>query len=223
MAISTRIAPINRGVMLRLCPSLDPKERSRRLADYAREALAEAQEINRQAIGAVPPHKTFVDGREGAPLEDVRPDGVIIFRFEMIVDMLQWIERTLMEHSPTRSGRYQRSHVLVADGNAVDPEAGQIPDAMEYVFVNTQPYARKIERGLSPQAPDGVYEGVAVLASSRYGNVAKIRFGYRSPLFGAIDAWAAGTSLKSAQQVRNRPGARRREWLNRQPAIVITR
>lgn len=223
MAIRTRVTPINRDVMLRLCPTLDPKERSRRIADYARTALAEAQETNRQATGGVPEHTTFVDGREGAPLESVNPDnGVIVFRFELVTDLLAWIDKTLQAHSPVRSGRYQRSHVLIADGTAVDPE-GPIPDASEYVFVNTQPYARKIERGMSRQAPDGVYEAVAALASKRFGNVARIRFGFRSPLFGDIDAWASRTGMKSSQPSRNRPGAQRRAWLNRQPAIVVTR
>jgi hypothetical protein len=52
--------------------------------------------------------------------------------------------------------------------------------ASRYEFVSTVPYARKIERGLSPQAPDGVYQVVAVLAQKRFGNVARIRFSYRA-------------------------------------------
>jgi len=213
MAIRSRITPINRDVMLRLCPTLDPKERSRRIAAYARDALAEAQEVNRQASGGVPGHTTFVDGREGAPLESVNPDnGVIVFRFELVTDLLAWIDKTLQAHSPVRSGRYQRSHVLIADGLGVDLD-GPIPEASEYAFVNTQPYARKIESGLSRQAPDGVYEAVAVLASRRFGNVARIFFHFRSPLFGAVDEWASARTTRAKHRAR----------LTRQPAIVIRR
>jgi len=54
------------------------------------------------------------------------------------------------------------------------------------VFLNIQPYARKIERGQSSQAPDGVYQAVATLAQRRFGNVAKITFSYRTAIGGAI-------------------------------------
>jgi hypothetical protein len=59
-------------------------------------------------------------------------------------------------------GLYKRSHVLIADGVAVDD--GKIPPLAKTsdVRFNIQPYARKIERGLSPQRPDGVYQAVAV-------------------------------------------------------------
>jgi len=58
------------------------------------------------------------------------------------------------------------------------------PPAQEYVFVNTTPYARKIEGNKgrppsSPQAPDGVYQAVATLAR-KFSNVAKVTFSYRT-------------------------------------------
>jgi hypothetical protein len=87
------------------------------------------------------------------------------------------------------------------------------------VFVNVQPYARKIERGESPSAPEGVYEAVATLARQRFGNVARIRFEYRVPVGGgtALEAWAGRTGQ------RRRAGRQRSsEWNRRQPAIVIT-
>ena len=81
-------------------------------------------------------------------------------------------------HSPVLTGRFAKSHELFADG--VDTENPNIaPPAEEYVFLNTQPYARKIERGRSPQAPDGVYQAVATLAQRRFGNIARITFSYR--------------------------------------------
>jgi hypothetical protein len=86
--------------------------------------------------------------------------------------------------------------------------------------VNTQPYARKIERGHSKQAPNGVYETVAHLAARRFGNMARIRFGYRSPLFGSIKEWAGRTRLQP--KGRRRTGSSRQDWLTRQPAIIVT-
>jgi hypothetical protein len=56
--------------------------------------------------------------------------------------------------------------------------------AQQYVFVNTDPYARKIEGTKqkppsSPQAPDGVYQAVATLAR-KFSNLAKITFSYQT-------------------------------------------
>lgn len=222
MAIRTKVEPIARDVSLLLADALGPQVRSQLLADFARRQLAEAAEINRAATGHGSPVEVFVDGRKGAPLENVRPDGVIVGVFDLMDDLFEWIGEMLVRNSPVRSGDYAASHTFLADGVAIDPGA-KVPEAAEYVFVNVQPYARKIERGLSPQARDGVYEVVAVLASKRFGNVARIRFGFRSPLFGAVDEWAGRTALKSPSPSRNRPGAQRREWLTRQPAIIITR
>lgn len=219
MALRTRIEPIDRNIALAIRQGESPEERSKSLAAYARQALAEAQEQNRQAIGVVPPHETFVDGRRDAPLGSVKPNGVIVFEFEIMADMFGYIDILLIKHSPVRSGRFRRSHILLADGVEVDPSSPILPDAEEFVYLSTQPYARKIERGLSKQAPDGVFEVVAALASRRFGNMAKIRFGYRSLVGGAVGEWAAKTKLTR----RKMTGTKRQDWLTRQPAIIITR
>lgn len=219
-SIRTRFKPFDRAAVLRAMQGETPKEQSARHAAFARQQLAAAQEVNRSALGITPDHETFVDGRKGAAPEEVKPGGVIVFEFALLFSACEWIAATLLEHSPVRSGAYVRSFVFTADGDVVDPMAG-IPEAREYVFTSTAAYARKIERGLSPQAPDGVFEAVAALAARRFGNIASIKFSYRNPLFGGIDAWAKGTALSSKGHARN--GAQRDEWLRRQPAIVITR
>lgn len=148
--------------------SFSPAARSREVAAFARGALALAQIANRAALGRVPSHRTYVDGRAGGALETVRPNGgTIEFEFDFIdPEILRWISEKLHENSPVRSGRYKRSHVLLADGIEIDP-IGPIPQAKIYEFVSTVIYAKKIERGLSPQAPDGVFQVVAVLAQRR--------------------------------------------------------
>ncbi|WP_371346469.1 hypothetical protein [Ancylobacter sp. IITR112] len=219
MRVSAKVETIDRDIVLRLVG--DDADRSRQFAAYAREALVEAQEVNRRATGQVPTHETFVDGRRGAALETVKPDGTIVFEFDLLNDLFEWIGLTLMQHSPVLSGRYQESHLFFADGVEVEPGA-TLPEAQEYSFVNAQPYARKIERGQSPMAPDGVYEAVATLASRRFSNVARVRFGYRSLPAGSIGDWAKTTNMRASQNSRNRPGDKRFEWLTRQPAVVIT-
>lgn len=218
MAINTKIDPIGTTEILMLTEGMSPAERSKALAEFARSNLAAAQEINRGVLGRIPEHTTFVDNRPGASEDAVRPDGVIVYEFDLIDEVFEWIGDMLVQHAPVRKGDYAASFIFTADGEVYEPGA-LLPDADEYVFTNIQPYARKIERGLSAQAPDGVFEVVAAMASRRFGNVAKIRFSYRAPIFGAINTWASTTVMKSPY----RRGVKRDEWLRRQPAIVITR
>jgi hypothetical protein len=182
MALSVRITPIRRDLEVMFKQGIGDKAQSAILAAFALEKIDEAKAQNKQALGVVPPYKTYVDGREGAPLESVKPDGVIRVEFELVSEVLAWIYQQLEIHSPRLTGHYASSHVLFADGQEVS--ATNPPPAAEYVFINTTPYARKIEgiKGRppsSPQAPDGVYQAVATLAR-KFSNVAKVTFTYRT-------------------------------------------
>lgn len=191
MALSTRVQPISRDLELLFAQDLSPQARSQQLAAFAGETIEDAKEANRRVLGVVPPYTVTVDGREGAPLASVKPDGVVRAEFELVNEALAWISTQLQMHSPVLSGRYSKSHELFADG--VDTEnPNNAPPASEYVFLNIQPYARKIERGLSSQAPDGVYQAVATLAQRRFGNLAKITFSYRTAIGGAVVGGRAG-------------------------------
>ena len=181
MALRTRVEPIDRDLQLLFADDLSAQARSKQLATFAGEVIDEAKETNRRVLGAVPPHTVTVDGREGAALTSVKPDGTIRAEFELINEALVWINTQLQMHSPVLSGRYAKSHELFADGvDTENPNAA--PPARVYTFANTVPYARKIERGQSSQAPDGVYQAVATLAARRFGNLAKIRFTYTAIL-----------------------------------------
>jgi hypothetical protein len=213
--ISTRLEPVERDIALVLEDVTSGEAASAILAQAAAQARDEAIKQNMQATGSRPEVTTYVDGRKGAPLASVKPDGTILFEFDVLTDLFLWIANQLIKHSPVLTGRYRASHQFYADGLAVDP-AGDVPDAEEYVFLNLQPYARKIERGLSPQAPDGVYQVLAKMARARFGNVARIAFGYRAPMHGAIHEWASITRMPSRRSPQGRA-----EWLRRQPAIII--
>jgi hypothetical protein len=222
MAVIARIGPIGRDIAVIIRDELSPAARSRALAQFAREKIDEARAANRRALGKEPPHEVFVDGRRGASLESVRPDGVIVAEFDLISDLLGFVSELLWMHSPVKSGRYRRSHRIFADGAEVGVVAdntralaapggrwtSRIRDAREWVFVSVVPYARRIERGWSRQAPDGVYQAVAALARRRYGNIAKVQFTYRGV-----------TGLYESAGER---GARPARANLRQPAIVIT-
>ncbi len=205
MAVTARISgAIDKDISILVSEATSPAERSRIFAQFAREQIAEASQTNTRILGRVPRSTTYVDGREGAALETVKPDGIIFTEFEIIDNTLKYIADQLEAHSPVLTGRYQKSHTLIADGVEVDPH-GVIPSADEYVFINTQPYARKIERGFSSQSPEGVYQVVAALAQRRISNnVAKIIYSFRTVIGGRIIGGKAGD--RSAQ---------------RNPAIVV--
>ena len=207
-------------VRLAVAQSLSPECRRHLIAEHARDGLRESQEINRAALGRVPPHDTFVDGRAGAALESVNPDrGVILFRFQLVTELLAWIEDMLILHSPVLTERYARSHILFADDRQTDPSNPEPADV--YVFLNAQPYARKIERGRSSKAPDGVYEAVAAMAARRFGNVARIRFGFRSFQEGTLVTNAEVSALRRDLGRRGASEVVKRERETRQPAIIV--
>lgn len=91
MAVRMKIDPISKEDVLFLTADLSPGERSRTLAAAARENLRQAQETNRSVLGMIPPHETFVDGRAGASEDTVRPDGEIVYEFELMNEMFEWI------------------------------------------------------------------------------------------------------------------------------------
>jgi len=216
-AIKSRLDVLERNVEVLFRNELKAAARSANFARIAREELKKGQEQNRAALGRVPPHESFVDGRKTDMLESVKPDGVIVFEFELIEDVLTWIGEALIQHSPVLTGRFRQSFILMADYTVIEPGDPIPTNAQEFAFVNTQPYARKIERGQSPQAPDGVMQVIADQAQRRFGNMAKIRFGYRTLLFGAINEWAGATRRPSP----GRRGRQRAEWLRRQPAVIV--
>lgn len=191
--LSTKVEPISRDIELLMQEELSPAAQSKTLAAFAAEQIAEADAINMRVTGSPVRREVYVDGRRGAALETVKPTGVVVAEFELFGEVLEWIGAQLVLASPVRSGRYARSHILFADG--VEVTAGAVQEgAGEYVFLNAQPYARKIERGLSAQTPDGVYQSMAAVARQRFGNVARISFTYRAMIGGrAVNQSAAAS------------------------------
>lgn len=190
MAVKVKIEPLDSWIEATLANHLGPQARSQALAGFAREKLAEAQAQNHRVLGAVPPHTVYVDGRQGAVLESVKPDGGrIVFEFDMAMDVLKWIGEQLVLRSPVVSGAYRGAHTLFADGVAVSGGALQV--AEQYTFINPLPYARRLEIGRSAdgspflvQVPNRIYERTAEDAKRRFGNLADIRFSYTAVISG---------------------------------------
>ncbi|MBB3020646.1 hypothetical protein FHR70_003732 [Microvirga lupini] len=228
MAITAKIDAIDKDLALFLKEELSPEARKATMASFAREELGKAQAANRQALGYEPQYETFVDGRRGAALESVNPDGgTILFAFDLLEDVFAWIGEQLVLHAPVLTGDYQRSFMFLADGAEV-PMGAEAPTANEYVFLNSQPYSRKLERGHSAQVPDGVFQVVAALAKRRFGNLANIKFSYRAlGEDGIVPYQAVGVPAARAKNGRFTAAgadrtAQKTEHSLRTPAIVIT-
>lgn len=231
MALRVKVTPINVNYDLILSKSLSPETQSRLFAEFADKVIEDGKAQNARVLGKVPPYTVEVDGRIGAPLTSVKPGGEIFVEYELIFGAVMWIGEMLDRFSPVgkapkdrHPGLYKRSHVLIADDVEV-PDGAVPPVAKKYEWVNLQPYSRKIERGLSPQRPEGVYQSIAQLPETKrkLGNVANVRFGYVTPMFGAIDTWASSPAGAAwARRKRKGNPDRHAEWLRRQPAIIIT-
>lgn len=210
-----------------------PAARSRLIADTAREMIADADTKNAAASGRPVPKTIHVDGLLDAPLESVRPDGTILATWDAMNPIVWYVWEILVLNSPYgqddprpgHPGMYSKSHELFADGERVELAEGQpFPDANVFTFLSTVPYARKIERGLSKQSPDGVYQVTTSMARRRFGRMAAIDFRYIAPTFGGISAWAQQKSARTlAKNIRGGNAAAHNEWLRRQPAVVISR
>lgn len=159
------------------------------LADAAKEILAQTDEENSAALGDAVAHRTLVDGSVTEAIERVRAEGTIVRSYDLLPAVLIQIGEWLWQHSPVRSGRYQRSHQLLADGSPVVEVTdgwslpALSPDIQEFTFVSLVSYAPLIEPhdggpGESRQAPDGVYQVIAALAQDAFGALASISFAY---------------------------------------------
>lgn len=209
MAVKTKIDPIARDINIIVDEMLSPAAQSRAVAEYARGAIAGADDVNRNILGRLPPKVVTVDGRADASLESVRPNGRIIAEWEIGNDVLIWIGQTLMDRSPKRSGAYRKGHTLFADGAEI-AMGERLPDADEFVFINLVPYARRLEIGKTKSGrdflisvPNRIYERTYKDAKARFGNIAKITFTYES----AVGAY----QLKSDQKKR-RWDAQKKSW-----------
>lgn len=165
-----------------------PSARARILADAAADILKQADTTNEAALGGKPASVTVVDGSTNPDITRVRAEGTIDRTYDVMAAVLKQIGEWLWQHSPVRTGRYQRSHQLLADGRLIADVSGSdwslptlLPATGQFTFVSTAFYAPEIEphdgkAGESRQAPDGVYQVIAELASAAFGAIAHVSY-----------------------------------------------
>lgn len=190
----------------------------------ASKALAGAhrkahEEIIRAKSGRVmrPSFEHIVDGRKGAPLDSVKPDGILVTNYDSRPEIVFATLAALTRNSPRLSGEYARSHIILVNGTQVS----EVPSALAYsdvvTITNTVPYARRLEVGVSEdgtpfvvQVAPRIYERTAKREIiPQFRQIADIRFAY-------VDI--------SGAYRRKRSGGRRDRGVGsaiRYPAIII--
>lgn len=136
----------------------------------------------------------FVDGKQGAPEDAVRPDGVIVYTYPRLTHVAQYAMEALFDLSPVLSGEYRVAHTLFLNGQAVE-NLRNYKRGDDVVITNSVPYARKIDLGVMTMRVPGtsrVYEQAVRLVNARYGNVAKVLFAWRGIVGGRVDRGRQG-------------------------------
>jgi hypothetical protein len=214
MGVSFRVDPIDK--MTRTLLAGLNEQRKTMAAQFARDEIAKAEAVNKAATGGEVKYTVSVDGRVGAPLESVNTKGgTIVAEFNLGADVLRWIADKLKARSPSRSGRYVAAQVMLADGRETSPY-GRVPPADAYMFVDTAPYAAKIEMGKTKSGRSftisasnaRVYDRTAKEARSLFKDVADIQYSF--------------TSLAAAYTFRS-VGRRRRVGGQQRTATIVVK
>jgi hypothetical protein len=132
-----------------------------------------ARQLKAEAVAQSPGSKvsTIVDGRRDASEDQVKPFGVIVYRFAYWRDVATWAIGELQKLSPTDSGIYRENWMVIVNGQEVGPS--QIPqDATSIAITNREPYHRKIYVGAEGfQTRDHFIDKVAAeVRASQFGN-----------------------------------------------------
>lgn len=129
----------------------------------------------------------IVDGRKDAPEEAVKPNGVVVYTYPRLEEVIRFAMQTLFDLSPVLSGEYRNAHTLFINGQEVSNLASYTPGA-DIAITNYVPYSRKIEVGkMQMRVPgsDRVYQQAKRIVMARFGNIAKIQFTFRGIVGGS--------------------------------------
>lgn len=174
------------------------KGAQQKVADFA--ARMRDQVIARDHPSSV---LTVVDGRIGGALDQVKvPGGTIVFEFGNLMQALRGILAMVAADSPSSPKRanadapvqYRADHIVLIDAEVVTELPASLAPNQIVQVVNIEPYAHKIEGGLSLQAPNGVYEVVAAMARAQWGDTLDISVS-NGPLPDGIQAQGAVAKL----------------------------
>lgn len=166
--------------------------------------------------------QTIVDGRTPATEDDVKPFGVITYRFGSIVQIAFEIRDWLMENSPAISGEYRESWFAIINGATVawDALEGAWKPGDEIWISNDQPYSRMLEVGKKRfTVPLHLTHKAVVNGNRRFGNLVRLRDTF-------IDLHGEGSGRAAEvpwilRRSQGRKGRRKGDPIN-YPAVIIS-
>lgn len=180
-----------RSVQVFVDRNLSPEARSKVLAETAIRGRQELIQTGK----AAPSFRTSVDGHESVPEAQVKPEGIIVYRFNLLGEAAVFAMAFLRQRVPTRSGQLRDS--LIYAVSEADPMGGNgrlanqygvsriirpqsfdpqkvNETAREVLIFSRLPYARKADvqlvgnRRLRFPAPPGMYDDAAAAVRRRF-------------------------------------------------------
>lgn len=160
--------------------------------------------LTKKRSGFEPLYRQIVDGREGAPLEAVKPNGKIIFAWQYAVEVATDTLSALVNRSPYDEGHYISGLIVLLDGK--EGLLSQVNVSTKLIqIVASVPYARRLEVGKrddgSPfvlQVKPHIVEETAIVARKLYNKLAEITFGYMD----LTDAYRLGPMGRRKRHLR---------------------
>ena len=151
-----------------------------------RTAQSERDRVLREqgARGSTPAYRQIVDGILGAPLEAVKPDGVIVFEWQYLREIVSELYDLLVQRSPRDDGTYIESIQLLLDGREGTLEEIDAETRVIHI-VPTAPYSRRLEVGRRKddrpfviQVQPHIVQEIAMAGRRLFGQVADVSLSY---------------------------------------------
>lgn len=146
------------------------------IVDLAKWANAGIMALEPKPVGYV----RVVDGSVGLPEEAVKPNGIIVYKYQRLDIVIQFALETLRTLSPRLTGAYQEAHtVFINHSPAQAPYV--ISSADDVMISNTEPYARKVEVGhmkMKVPGTDHVYQQAQQIVNREYQGIVSVEFNY---------------------------------------------
>lgn len=152
-----------------------PAEVRKRHIAVARAGRAEF--MARQTLK--PQVRLEVDHHPATSEEQVKPFGLIVYRFDRMREIVKFALSEAARISPVDSGRYQASWFPMVGGSEIDPDA--IPAQSVVTITNDQPYAWKIHagtKGFEKYVPPGIVEKLRQIVLREYRAIVTARVTY---------------------------------------------
>lgn len=152
--------------------TLSPAAASHYLATVARQK----RDALIAAGDAAPTYDTYVDGRHGASEDTVRPEGAILYVFNLLGQAATYGLNFARERSPRDSGDYRLAWFVAVDGQRWTGNLNDIPAGSEVMITNPLPYARKIDVGhMKMRVPPGIVEDTRQAVKRKFPTVNSYR------------------------------------------------